>query len=391
MGLLSAGGGDDRLQIQLAVWGIIIGIVVSAMLPIMLPSSPTGYGLEEIYRERATLELYTGQSMINQAPFKLVHVYTPYTLGEEYRLTEEGWLYGSELTDGEGNPSYVLDGTDYIQSDSTVIRLDPAQKSAVPLYTTTTERIVMVDPFAEKGGFWWDTVAGGIARFLSGLTGESILMERVKTYTTWSYTGYAYELDPMLRINTENGTSTKTVDDAKLTNVWYNLKGQEGISGGLVLYNSKTNAIIANYTAAEIVSNYDTMSQTASSYPLTFNGTNVNMHIRFDADVLINNLDLSQAWTTGQWSISFTASSADTFLDIANSTSFTSSLGSILTTYLDIMTVNLPNVSLEWNLVLWIICIMPLGLAIILFLSRFGLAGLGAGILGTVLMGGIML
>lgn len=407
MALLSGAGGDDRLQIQLAVFGVVISVMVSALLPVLIPVSATGYSLDEIYQERASLEMYTGQSMVSQAPFVLQHVYLPYTLGsQEYRLTEEGWLYGSELEDGNGDPSYVVG--DQEQIGKTEIRLDPEFKSSVPLYASQTAYLTYttVNQFDEMfGGGFWSRVAEGLLGFVTALSspadlitlGDTVYYDKPGTdyYPTWNYTGYRYELDPMLRIQTHSAEGSaadyRTVDDAKLSIVWYDTDGQEGISGGLVLYNNKTNAILASYTAAEIVAQYNAMSQTAAKFRLDFDGTLVNMWIRFDPDVLINNLDLSQSFSLGKWTVAFTAASADTYLDLQNSNSFTNSLGSMLETYIGIFTLNLPQLSAEWNLALWILCVMPMGLAMILFLSRFGLAGLGAGILGAAFAAGVML
>lgn len=399
MAVFGSGGGDDRLQVGLAVWGIVISIVVSIMLPIIFPVSATGYELEDIYAERSSLEMYTGESMINQAPFKLQHVYTPYTVGEEYHFTEEGWLYGTELVDGEGNPSYVIDGVQQIGLTSG-IRLDPSHKSNVPLSQSQSYDVELVKyrTLDFLGGGFWQGLAEDVLSFVGFLqpvkVGDDVMLNYYAwdtvTYQAWNFSGYRYELDPMLRINTENGTSTKAVDDAKLSIVWYDLDGQEGISGGLVLYNDKTNGILASYTAAEIVASYDAYNDNASRFNLNFGGTIVSMWIKFDPDVVINNLDLSQSFSMGKWTVAFTTSSADTFLDLQNSNSFTSSLGSMLQTYKDIMTMDIPDVGPAWNLVLWVVCIMPIGLAVILFLSRFGMAGIGAGILGAIFAGGLL-
>lgn len=399
MGLFSSGGGDDTLQMRLLLWGTMMSLMVSILCPILTPVTPTGYTLDEIYDQRAGLELYTGQSMINQAPFVLQHVYTPYTVGEPYRTTEEGWLYGSELVDENDDPYWVFDGENQLDGQHTVVKLDPAMKSQTPLFTGTETDITEYRTLDFLGGGFWQSVTEGVMRFVGLLrpiaaagtdTEEWYYSIETKTYPTWNFSGYRYEFDPMLRINTENGTSTKAVDDAKLSIVWYDLDGQEGISGGLVLYNNKTNAILANYTAAEIVSGYNALRSDASLFYLNFDGILVNMWVRFDPDVVINNLDLSQAFSEGKWTIAFTCASADTYLDLQNSNSFTASLGSMIDTYIKLFTLDLPNLPLEWNLVLWILCVMPLGLAMILFLSRFGLAGVGAGILGAIFAGGAL-
>lgn len=394
-GLTSGGGGDDALQIKLAVWGIVISIVISAFLPILMPNSATGYSLDEIYEERASLELYTGESMVSQAPYKLQHVYTPYTVGEEYHLTEEGWLYGTELLDGNSDPSYIIGGTEQI--GNTEVRLDPSKKSTVPLYQgqNVNSGTTYVYLQVESNDIWTD-LYNGVMQLVTLGTWVPEAKVVNEEYPTWNFSGYRYEFDPMLRIatHTEDGeptVDTRTVDDAKLSIVWYDTDGQEGISGGLVLYNNKTNALLASYTAAEIVAQYNSLSQNASKFKLDFDGTPITMWIKFDSDVVINNLDLSQAFSQGKWTVAFTSSSADTYLDLQNSNSFSASLGSMLETYINIMTMSLPNLGTEWNLVLWVICILPMGLAMIMFLSRFGLAGLGAGILGAAFAGGVLL
>lgn len=400
MALLSGGGGDDRLQVELAVFGIVISLMVSALIPVVLAggSSPTGYAIEDIFAERQSVQLYTGETMINQAPWKLTHVYTPYVMGGEYNLTEEGWLYGTELTrtvDEEEEPYYEVNGENQIGKTSGV-RLDPEHKSDTPLFETQEITIQLESRF-EDSGIWrpiTEAIFNAIFDFLEPLNvldrDDWVWKEVPKIYPSWSFTGYRYEFDPMLRINTTDGVDKKAVDDAKISVVWYNLSGQEGISAGLVLYNSKTDGIVANYTAQEIVAAYNPYGENASKFRLDFDGVPVNLFIKFDSDVSINNIDRLQAFTDGRWSMALTAASADAFMDLANSTSFTASLGSMLQTYIDIFTLSVPNLDAGWNLVLWIVCVLPMGLAMIMFLSRFGLAGIGAGILGAIFAGGVL-
>lgn len=397
MALLSGNvGGNDGIQIGLAVFGITLTLIISMMLPILLPTSATGYTMEEIYENRAALESFTGQSMITQAPWKLSHVYTPYIIGESFNQTEEGWLYGEELTQTDPetgkNVPYYAATTEPGQNQigrTAGIHLEPTRKSDVPLFQTQSAEIpVWTLKSYYSNGNGGINLWGQIVKWFTGNPLE--LFEQVnKTYPVWNFSGYRYEFDPMLRITTEEGNQ-RTADDAKLNIVWYDLDGQEGISGGLVLYNSKTNGIVANYTAAEIIAGYNMDSMNASRYSLIFNDNKVNMFIRFDPSAA-GYTDLSQAWTDGNWTIAFSADSVDAFMDITNSTTFTQSVGSMINTYLQIMTMDVPQLDAGGNLILWVICVLPTGLAIIMFLSRFGLAGLGAGILGTAFAGGLIL
>ena len=97
------------------------------------------------------------------------------------------------------------------------------------------------------------------------------------------------------------------------------------------------------------------------------------------------NLSLDEAFNRGYWSLAVTAVSASNLLDLQNSVTLSSSIGNILDTYTQIFTFSMPDVPLLWSMVLWIICILPLDVAILMFLSRFGVMGVGAGIIGTVL------
>lgn len=386
MGLLSASG-DDSLQMKMFVWGFVLSIAISVLLPVMYPAAPsTGYTIEEIYAEREALEAYTGESMVNQAPFVLAHVYTPYVAGDEYKTTADGWLYGDELTDGNGQPYFVPStATDNQIGMTKGIRLEPTAKSDVPLFQSDYKAAI-----ATKNLKWYYTAADGSLNTLGGIAqffGADVYETSTQTLPAWNFSGYRYEFDPMLRLNTTDGADLKAVSDATLSIVWYDLDGAEGISGGLVLYNNITNGIVANYTAAEIIANYQATSATATSYSLDFEGTKVHMFIQMDPDVKVSGMDLETAWTEGRWTLAFTCASADAYMDITNSNSFAGSVGNILTTYTQLMTFNLPNISTEYNLVLWAICVGPMAMAVLLFLSRFGIAGIGAGILGMVLTG----
>ena len=379
--------GDDELQIKLAVLGVIIGIVVSAMLPIVFQApNATGYSLEEITKERTSLEAYTGESMISQAPFVLAHVYTPYIAGNDWHVTEDGWLYGEELLDSGGNPYFAPDTAGRNQIGLTSgIHLDPDKKSSTPLFQS--DYTSMVPTKTMKWYYGNEDGELGLLGAFAQWAGWELYNYEERSFPAWNFSGYRYEFDPMLRIATTD--DKKTVDDAKLSIVWYDLDGQEGISGGLILYDSKTNGIVANYSAQEIVNNYNIASATASAYVLNFNGTKVNMFIQFDPEVKIYGMPLESAWSAGKWTLAFTAISADAYLDIQGSNTFSGSVGNILTTYLDIMTLDVPQLSLEWNLVLWIVCSLPIMMAVLLFLSRFGLKGIAGGIL-AVALGGVL-
>ena len=326
--------------------------------------------------------------MINQAPFELAHVYLPYVAGEEYQVTEEGWLHGGELVDGNGDPYYAPSGSGNLIGQHTGILLDPSKKSDVPLFQSTYTNMV---PTSTLKWYYGDKDGNlGLLGAFAQWVGWDLYDHEERSFPSWNFSGYRYVFDPMLRINTSNGADVRTVDDATLSIVWYDLSGQEGISGGLVLYDDKTNGIVANYTAAEIIRSYNAASALASKYSLDFNGTRVSMYVMFDPEVRSGTMQIQEAWTQGKWALAFSAVSADAYLDITNSNSFSSSLGNILSTYIGLMTMDMPEVPHEWEIVIWVICTLPLAMAVLLFLSRFGAKGVAGGIIGMALAGGII-
>lgn len=398
MGLLSAGGGDDRLQIGTAVSCIIISLALTMLIPIVAPSyeggdTGTGYTWEQLFQEKQALEAYTGQSMTNLTPWALTGVYTPWSIDQEPNVDPEtGWLYGESM-------AYVRSGyagtTDVSQTPTNTIYLDPDKRSNYSLIQdiqTTTETVEVKE--------WWaaslinpdNYSLVGLAAIYLGL-GELTTHEeqRQTDFNYWNFTGYRYEFDPMLKIDwtdpNASNYSKPSQTDAKLSVVWYKNNYATGLSSGLILYRNSTNGLVADLTLTEILANYDMTNGYSTQYPLDFNGVNVYINIRFDLDVIQGNVDLTQAWNDGRWSLAITAKSLDNWLNIEDSNSFSTSTANLLDTYIQIFTLSMPNVPLYWSIVLWLICILPLELALMLYLTRFGVAGVGAGILGNVFLG----
>lgn len=380
MGFTTGGSGDDRLQIGMAVFAIVISLLTSLMVPMMISEETPGYSADDLAESQLGLQAFTGESMLNAAPWMLSAVYTPWVPGQESPVVSDaGWVYGSSLS-----YSYIGKTSD--------IKLDPDQKSASALavsdetYSHVISREWYVDPdggaVKKAVAAVWKTVVTAWTKIDGGDT-DAV---GVNYYASpaYNFTGYLYSFDPMTRIVTNNGSESKqSADDAELSLVWYSYDGQEGISTGLVLYSNRTSSVIANLTVADIVSNYASGSAYATSYRLDFDGTTVNLAIKFDPSVVSDSSDLYSAFADGDWSMSLYATSASMFMDLNNSTSFTTSVGNLIQTYIDIFTFSLPSVDLWWSIILWILCIMPVDLTVLMFLSRFGLAGIGAGILGN--------
>lgn len=386
------GGGDSSdsgLLIGIAVFCTVMSLISTLLISALLPSAAMGYSFDDVQQAREEVVAFTGDTMTNYAPWELDSVYTPYQVGQPYKVDGDGFLYGDSITSYE----YIGEHAD--------IKLDPDKYSNRTLNSGKYEAEVeekqlktIYDP-SKVGVLAWANIGfQSLVRDYLGLWGQDYDIDLVtsktvtRTYQTWDYSGYRYVFKPMLPFSyVEGQEEEKSAADGSLSIVWYKIDGVgEGISGGLVVYD-KNKTIISNYTAAEIIENYNINSGLATKYNFTFEGTPIYLNIRFDADVLNDSIPLEQAWSEGRWSLAITSPSAGNFLDLKNSTSFTTSLGSMVDTFIDIYSFDVPQVDNSYyQLVLWLLVVFPAELALMLFLkSVFGMAGVGAGILGNLI------
>lgn len=382
MSLLTGGGGDDRLQVGMAVFAVVVSLVVTMMLPIVAPAydSDTGYTYADVYLEKATLEAYTGESMTNMAPWRLTGVYTVWTMGDDINNIdpETGWAYG--------------DSIDYPEIGKTAkIKLDPDEKSDRPLAYSTYKDV----PITTTEGYWWMyglngdlNVIGHIVDWLGYETTYPVTT--IQDVNSWQFSGYRYEFDPMLKIDYSDPSSSDyskaAQSDAKLSIVWYKDAIGQGLSGGLILYSNTTNGIVANITMEDILASYNEQSRYSTKYQFDFEGVQVYLNLRFDMDVINGSYDLTTAFDEGRWTIAITALSMDNFMDLNTSNTLSNSVANILDTYIKIYTLSFPNIDFLWSMILWIICILPIQLTVLMFLSRFGVVGLGLGVLGSTVL-----
>lgn len=371
---------SDALIFRMAIFCTVLSITITALFAALLPAYTSDYDYDDFVKSRDEVMAFTGDSMTNSTPWKLEAIYTPYQVGEAYNIDSSGYIYGSSVSTAA-----------YTSGQGTVFKMDKGQQSYKTLMETektveVTEKKVKWIYSQQAGPLRWVPIV--IATSISAFTGEplEVYTERTydKQYPTWDHTGYRFYLKPMLPFR--DGETTSATDGA-LSIVWYNTpSGVQGISGGLVIYDSNK-AIVGNVAATDIIEDYNKNSALATKYAFNFEGTRLNLNIRFDPEVLSGAVPLDQAWEDGNWSIAITSESAGNFLDIKNSNSFTTSLGSMIDTFKNIYFFDVPNVDNPlWSMLLWLFCVLPAEVALMLFLkSVFGMAGVGAGILANVL------
>ena len=359
------GANSDSTLMKIAIFGICMSLICTAMFSVMLTSNGD-YDYSEIESYRDDLVAFSGESMISQTPWVLTHVYTPWTsdLDASTHTDTDGWLYGSEISEY----SYLNKSAD--------IKLSPEQKSAVPL-TYTEERAT----YSIQDGYqWWSYKSGSIAGWvLSPFTGLVDLVSpgtldhnkyKEVSANSWNYTGYRYVFDPTLPFkSTSTETAKVSTVDGSLSLVWYSYNGQEGLSGGLEIYGGEI--LLASYSAMDIIADYNDSSGYATTYDFDFSGTHLTLSVRFDANAIESGMPLMQAWQDGNWSMAISSVSAGNFFDLQNSTAFTATAGSMIETFISIYTFSMPSIDNPWmDVILWLLVGLPMTMAMLFITLR---------------------
>lgn len=346
---------DDQTLIRIAVFGITFSIIATMGLAIFLADG-SDYDYESIQGYRDDLIQFSGESMVNQNPWILTHVYTPWipSMGTEGHIDADKWLFGEEITAEEYTGGL---------NSSANIRLDPEQKSSVPITVSADT----VDYEYVSGLKWWadsDIVGvwGAIAtNYIAGKSGTDTHTYSSDTAGIFNFTGYRYVFDASLPFA---DTETASSKNGSLSIVWYSYNNQEGLSGALQVYGG--NVLLASYSSTDIIAGYNSVSGYASSYDFDFNGVNLTLSVRFDQDVIDNGTPLMSAFSAGNWTMAISSVSAGNFYDLDDGVSFTATAGNMVDTFIDIYTFDVPNVSNPWaETIMWLMVGLPMTLAML--------------------------
>lgn len=367
--------GDDSTLIKVAVFGIAMSIISTCMVAWYIQGSGD-YNYDEINAYRSQLVDFSGGQLVNDTPWVLTGVYTPfipqlvaesdipnhieydYSGGTQYG----GWLYGDKITD---YPDL---------NKSADVHLSKYQKSNQLLTQGST-----VSYQYQNGKEWW---AGGndagidlsnIGKWFITAFGNTPGSDYGATYTTgaaqtWAYTGYRYVFDPTLPF--EQQTSSK---DGRLSVVWYDIGDDTGLSGALEVYggSGSEQVLLGRYSAYDIVQAFRSTAGYVQVFDFNFEGIHLNLTIRFNPTVFTNYPTLIDAWNDGAWSMAISSSSAGNFFDVDNSNAFTATTGSMLDTFISIYTFKQPTFGDTWTqVVMWLLVGLPMTIAMLCVTMR---------------------
>lgn len=371
-----ADGSGERTLIKIAIFCIAMS-VMSTCLVAMYVEGSGDYDYDTINAYRSQLTDFSGGQLVNDTPWVLNGVFTPFTPGsipdseipnhiERDGNRTTGWLFGQKIT----NYQYLGQVAD--------IKLDPNQKSNQLLTVGNP-----VDYSFQNGRSWWNggnewgvsIVDADIIRWFSQTTGIGDISEDYGYEITtgaannWNYTGYRYTFDPVLPFN-DSQASTK---DGRLSVVWYQIPGDTGLSGALEIYADKDHEQIklGRISANDIIHAFRSSEGYVQIFDFNFEGTHLNLTIRFDPTVYNNYNTLQAAWDAGSWSMAVSSASAGNFFDIENSNAFNVTAGSAFDTFIQIYTFDYPHFENTWvEFVMWLLVGLPMTMGLLFITMR---------------------
>ena len=349
-----ASDGNDQMLIKIAVFGLTMSIIATAMIAVLI-SPNNDYSYDEVAAYRNELVSFSGNTMVNSTPWVLTHAYTPWvpSMGVQYHMDNDGWLFGEDVAYSEiGKAANIALDVDH--KSTTLISVGNKEG-----YSYASGR----EWWAGDNWFGWDI--SGVTDFF-GIDSNTYTSG---TANTWNYTGYRYTFDPTLPFG--NGVSSK---DGTLSVVWYTFGGHEGLSGGLDVYSgSKPNGdvILASYDAVDIIAGYESVGGYAANYDFDFDGYHLQLSIKFDPTKTATHT-LMECWVNGWWTMAISSVSAGNFYDVENSTAFVSTAGSLIDTFKSIYTFSMPSISNPWmDLILWLLVALPMTIALLCITLKF--------------------
>ena len=295
---LTGSGSDSQWLFKSLIFAMAIVVLLPTFMAIYLPANDSSIDRDELFD--AYYEMTGQQAQTKTAIWVLTGLYTPVEEGQTWGVTEDGWMYRSELkswtpSQYRGTPEQfsVTKGSDgvfryagntedydaaagrgHAQGDLyTMFSFDPLYKSDI-FFTETNKTVT-------DGGFYYE------------YSGVRAAFQPISSYTT---------------VNADGDRIPVIATSTSLSLVWYQWYTQSGVTGQLIL--SGNNGGVAFINGANIVSTFNSATSSAT-FPLVFNGgVNIDVTIKLDP-LYLSTMTVQQCYDAGYWSILVTSQSAD--------------------------------------------------------------------------------
>ena len=128
---------------------------------------------------------------------------------------------------------------------------------------------------------------------------------------------------------------------------------------------------LGSISASDIINTFRSSEGYVHVFDFDFEGTHLNLTIRFDPTVYTSYSSLQAAWDDGAWSIAISSASAGNFFDIENSNAFNVTAGSALDTFVQIYTFDYPHFEDTWiEVIMWLLVGLPMTMGMLFITIR---------------------
>ena len=315
---------------------------------------------------------FTGSTPAQESVWALTGIYTPYSGGESYGYTDDGWLYGSIVGAESG---YSPD--QYTGSQSYTVQRgdDGLYRYVVPPLATTAD--------GHSDGDLYTSVSFDASQKSDIFFTES---NRVDSggFFYYEYSGYRYAFQPLADydgVDADGNRVPVTANTTSLSLIWYEYYGNSGISGQLVLTGSDSG--VAYLTAQQIIHAFNYTTSTAK-FNMAFNGVDMNIYIRINPYYLAQGYSVESCYNQGYWEIMVTSMSTD--VDAYNTTEFSFNISNIFETIINLFTFNTAEYGLSGTMgtIASLAFVVPLYAALISIGITFYPALIFAGLLAAI-------
>lgn len=314
---MASGGGNAEWTNVTIFMCLAIAFLMPFVTSIFLPNQFNEDDVNDLFDDY--YEMTGQQAQTKTAIWTLSGVYTPVIEGESSLTTPDGWMAGSIIReyspsqfqgtpeaytvyqDDNGIYRYRYNSADYNEQTGTGHR-------GTWQWDETTNQYVKSD----TPGDIYSAVAFDMQH-----TSNIFFTESQRTMMGdnfyFNFSGYRYSFSPISDYTTldQNGDRVPVIaTSTSLSLVFYQWYSQSGISGQIILSGSGPNGGVAYINSANILSAFNSVTNSAS-FEMVFNGgITMNITVRL-SPTFLSTYSVQDAFNLGYWSVMVTSLSAD--------------------------------------------------------------------------------
>lgn len=314
---MASGGGNAEWTNVTIFMCLAIAFLMPFVTSIFLPNQFNEDDVNDLFDDY--YEMTGQQAQTKTAIWTLSGVYTPVIEGESSLTTPDGWMAGSIIReyspsqfqgtpeaytvyqDDNGIYRYRYNSADYNEQTGTGHR-------GTWQWDETTNQYVKSD----TPGDIYSAVAFDMQH-----TSNIFFTESQRTMMGdnfyFNFSGYRYSFSPISDYTTldQNGDRVPVIaTSTSLSLVFYQWYSQSGISGQIILSGSGPNGGVAYINSANILSAFNSVTNSAS-FEMIFNGgITMNITVRL-SPTFLSTYSVQDAFNLGYWSVMVTSLSAD--------------------------------------------------------------------------------